>query len=82
MAEDIPEKRSLVRFESTDLETFMRPLFGIYIAIAFGIIFNSVFLGLLAGAFLVYLPPPKREEDAKGVNMINKIYFGVIMIGS
>lgn len=72
--------RPKLRYRPGDLEIFIRPLIGIYIALAFGFIFNSVFLGLLAGAFLFYIPFPSRREDAGPMLMVNRIIFLVLMI--
>lgn len=80
MADEGAERKK-VSIEPADLESFVRPVFGLYIAIAFGMVFQSVFLGLLAAAFLVYMPRPKTGEDVGGVMLINKLYFLAIMIG-
>jgi len=60
-----------------------KSLFGIFIAVAFGLIFESVFLAILAAAFLVFMPEihDKDEPDkGKGLKIANKIFFIVLML--
>lgn len=56
---------------------WLRSLFGVFIAILFITIFESWFLGMLAFAFLFYIPVPSNLKNIRNPNFW---LFGIIMI--
>ncbi len=54
-------------------------VFGAFIAVVFGIVFNSPFLGALAFVFLCYIPLPEEEEAKKWTLKLNRWGFVFLM---
>lgn len=78
MAEEETEKQELKsKYAVTGrsiTRLWFKSLFGLFIAFEFFWIFNSVFLGLLAAAFLFFIPMYKEKD------ITNTMMFAVIMI--